>query len=132
MFSLAMIDLDKFKQINDTYGHMVGDFVLKKFSSIAKKLFRKSDIITRYGGDEFAVIMPEANYKQASISIERLKKNINGKVFVCKAPQVELGFSFSAGIATYDDTICNESQMFEQADYRLYEDKTQKRISCGG
>jgi diguanylate cyclase (GGDEF)-like protein len=123
VFSLAMIDLDKFKQINDTYGHMIGDFVLTKFSSIAKIIFRRSDIITRYGGDEFAVIMPETNYKQASITIERLKKNINGKVFVCKYPQVELVFSFSAGIATYDDTICNESQMFEQADSRLYEDK---------
>jgi len=123
VFSLAMIDLDKFKQINDTYGHMIGDFVLKKFSSIAKIIFRRSDIITRYGGDEFAVIMPETNYKQASITIERLKKNINGKVFVCKDPQVKLVFSFSAGIATYDDTICNELQMFEQADSRLYEDK---------
>ncbi|RKY40960.1 MAG: hypothetical protein DRP85_07500 [Candidatus Makaraimicrobium thalassicum] len=130
VFSLAMIDIDRFKHINDTYGHAAGDFILKKFSVIAKETFRTADTVIRYGGDEFAVIMPETDYEQASAAIERLKSKINGKVFRFLDIQVELTFSVSAGIATYDDSFTSESRMFELADSRLYEDKGRNRAEA--
>ncbi len=125
-FSVAIIDIDNFKQINDTYGHAAGDFVLKNFSSIAKQTLRKSDIITRYGGDEFIILMPEADNEQATRMIERLKDNIKGKVFVFQDGVSEITFSISAGIATYDDVFTEWPRIFELADARLYEDKKTK------
>ena len=118
VFSLALIDIDDFKIINDTYGHAGGDLVLKKFSLEARNTFRKSDIIIRYGGDEFAVIMPETDNDQAVAAVERLKNNLQ-----------ESEFRVSAGIATYDGALTDESQMFQLADKRLYEEKKKKNCS---
>jgi diguanylate cyclase (GGDEF)-like protein len=123
IFSLAIIDIDNFKSINDTYGHAAGDFVLQKFSSIAKETLRKSDIIARYGGDEFAVIMPETGEKQALFGIERLKKNIAKKAFILPNLKKKINVSISAGIACYEENFTAESQVFELADKRLYESK---------
>ena len=116
--ALAIIDVDNFKSINDTYGHLAGDRVLKEVSSAARDTLRKADIITRYGGDEFAIIMPETDAKEAVTAIERLKKGL-----AAKTPAINI----SAGIATYEDNIKNESKMFELADKRLYEDKNRKK-----
>ncbi len=125
-FSVAIIDINNFKHINDTYGHAAGDFVLKNFSYIAKQTLRKSDIITRYGGDEFIILMLEADNEQANRMIERLKDNIKGKVFVFQDGVAEITFSISAGIATYDDVFTEWPRIFELADARLYEDKKTK------
>lgn len=122
-FSVAIIDIDNLKQINDTYGHAAGDFVLQNFSSIAKETLRKSDIITRYGGDEFIILMPEADGAQATRIIERLKDNIKTKIFVFQDGVSDINFSISAGIATYDDAFTEWSRIFELADTRLYQDK---------
>jgi diguanylate cyclase (GGDEF)-like protein len=127
IFSLAIIDIDNLKHINDTFGHAAGDFVLKMFGSIAKETLRKSDIITRYGGDEFAVIMPEADNREANNAGERLKSNINGKALSFEDNRAELTVSISAGVVTYEDTIKDESQMFKLADTRLYEDKSKDK-----
>lgn len=112
VFTLAIIDINNFKEINDTRGHPAGDAVLKEFASIAKSTFRKSDIVCRYGGDEFTVIMPETDAKQSAIALERLKKSINKK-----------GFSVSAGMASYKDAFRDESEMLKLADKRFYDDK---------
>lgn len=125
-FSVAIIDIDNFKHINDTYGHAAGDFVLRNFSSIANQTLRKSDIITRYGGDEFIILMPEADNEQANRMIKRLKDNIKGKVFVFQEGVSEITFSISAGIAAYDDVFTEWPRIFELADTRLYEDKKTK------
>ncbi|MBN2703288.1 MAG: GGDEF domain-containing protein [Pontiellaceae bacterium] len=74
--SLALIDLDDFKQINDTRGHDAGDNALRKFADLLRSNARKADIICRYGGDEFALLLPETNKKHALQIIERLKKLI--------------------------------------------------------
>jgi two-component system, cell cycle response regulator len=126
IFSLALIDLNNFKEINDTYGHAAGDFVLKNFASIARAALRQVDIVTRYGGDEFAIIMPEVNLAQASVAVDRLRKNITARVLNFHGAPAGIAFSISVGVASYDDSFTGESKMFELADSRLYEDKRSK------
>lgn len=126
VFSLAIMDIDDFKNINDTQGHAAGDFILIKFASIARQTLRESDVLMRYGGDEFIVIMPETNNKQAAGAITRLKNIIKNKMFMFHDTEPGLTFSISAGIATYNPNLTNESQMFNLADQRLYEDKMKK------
>ncbi|MFA5271860.1 MAG: diguanylate cyclase [Candidatus Omnitrophota bacterium] len=123
IFSLAIIDIDDFKKINDTYGHIVGDCVLKILSSVSKKVLRTADIITRYGGDEFAIILPSVNEDQAAIAMSRLKDDINGKSFVCKDYDVNISFSISVGVAQYQHSFKNEDELFELVDTRMYGDK---------
>lgn len=129
-FSLAVIDIDEFKHINDTYGHMAGDLVLKKFSLVAARTLRESDVITRYGGDEFAVIMPETDNKQAVEAVNRLKANIGAQKITLPSGRGDITFSISAGVATFDDTIKDENVLFELADAGLYEDKKNKEASA--
>ena len=69
-FSLAVVDVNGLKEINDTYGHLAGDAVLKEFASIAKGVLRQSDIIFRYGGDEFTIILPGVDEEAASFAMK--------------------------------------------------------------
>jgi diguanylate cyclase (GGDEF)-like protein len=127
VFSLAVIDIDNFKEINDTYSHATGDFVLKTLSSIMEETLRKPDIITRYGGDEFAVILPESSQKQALIAMERVKIRIDGKTFTYEEKGIEISFSISTGVAAYARNFENETQLFEAADADMYEEKRSKQ-----
>ncbi|MDP8298817.1 MAG: diguanylate cyclase [Candidatus Tantalella remota] len=127
VFSLAIVDINDFKKINDTYGHAAGDFVLKAFSSVAKDTLRESDMIARFGGDEFVIIMPETDFEQAVMAMDRLKKNVEDRSFMDEDINKELTFTISAGAATFTDSLADESQMFNMADSKLYEDKRRKR-----
>ena len=118
VFSVALIDVDGLKKTNDTYGHIAGDRILKNLSAAAKKVLREADIITRYGGDEFAVILPNVNESQAKTAIERLKSEIGGETF-----------SISVGIAEYKDSFKSEDELFALADARMYDDKRIKKGS---
>ncbi|WP_126993197.1 sensor domain-containing diguanylate cyclase [Thermosipho globiformans] len=80
-FSLLMVDIDKFKKINDTYGHMVGDEVLKKLAKILVKNVRKSDIVSRWGGEEFLILLSETNLEQAIEVAEKIRKIIETEIF---------------------------------------------------
>jgi len=126
VFSLAIIDVDDFKKINDTHGHVVGDFVLKTFAAIAKTTIRSADVVIRYGGDEFAIILPVTNLKQATHTMHRLIKGIKGKSFAIPNSRKKLSFSVSLGITTYDAHFNNEIEMFDDADQKLYDVKRQK------
>jgi diguanylate cyclase (GGDEF)-like protein len=123
IFSLAIVDIDDMKHINDTYGHTTGDLVLKNFSSIAMASLRRVDIITRYGGDEFAIIFPEQDAVRTGVAIERLRKKIEEEVVTLHDKGGVINFSVSVGIAAYDESFTEEIKMFELADARLYEDK---------
>jgi diguanylate cyclase (GGDEF)-like protein len=80
-FSLLMVDIDKFKNINDTYGHMVGDEVLKKLAKILVKNIRKTDIASRWGGEEFLILLSETNLEQAIEVAEKIRKTIEKESF---------------------------------------------------
>ncbi len=116
-FSILLLDLDNFKEINDTLGHLKGDLALKKFANILIETIRESDIAARYGGDEFILLLPDTTYKGAfrlaQRIIERLKnENIEGIPLSC-----------SIGIATYPDDGVIWEELFETADRSLYSAK---------
>ena len=122
-FSVVILDVNNLKAINDAHGHSTGDAVLKKVGDILKKSLRSSDIITRYGGDEFAVIMPESNENMAAMAIARIHVMIKDSLFVSEETGVKVFFSVSTGAAAYSDSFEKESQVFELADANMYKNK---------
>lgn len=127
VFSLAIIDIDNLKTINDSLGHQAGDFVIKKTAEIMTRIFRKADFLIRYGGDEFVVLLPESDEAQAAVAVERLKAEIGGKEFFAEEICKKLSFSVSAGIASYHGEMAEPAEIFERADTKMYQDKTGKR-----
>ena len=125
-FSLAIIDIDRLKEINDTYGHPAGDFILKQFSSIMEETLRKTDVITRYGGDEFTILFPQNSEKKVMEAIERIRKEIRDKSFIYEDTGEKITFSISVGIAEYSDDFENETKMLECADKKMYKEKQGK------
>jgi diguanylate cyclase (GGDEF)-like protein len=119
--SVAMLDLDHFKNINDTLGHPIGDWVIKFFSRSMQKIFRDSDIIGRYGGEEFLVFFPETDPDAAQLACKRLKKYI-------KDSEVDLpiAFTYSGGLALLGSTE-SSSSILERADVALYKAKEKGR-----
>lgn len=126
VFSIAIADVDNFKKINDTYGHTIGDSVLIKVAQALRDTLRGSDIITRYGGDEFAVIFPESDEAQTDNAMKRVKERIDGKVFAFDEGRSSISFSISSGVATFSRDFTAESQMFDAADTRMYKEKKGK------
>ncbi len=110
LFCLAIIDLDDLKKLNDSYGHLYGDTVLKEFANILKTCFRQTDIVARYGGDEFVVLFIETTLSGASVAIERLYQLLNAKNFPS---------SCSIGLTEFkkDDTL---NSIIDRADKALY------------
>ncbi len=118
--SFIIFDLDDFKKINDTYGHIAGDLVLKNFARSVLTAIRSIDIFARIGGEEFGLILPETDLKTAVQIAERIKKRLNG-VYV---PEIDkkVKITFSAGIAGYRDGD-NMDSIFHRADVALYRAK---------
>lgn len=128
--SLALIDIDFFKTFNDTYGHQVGDFVLKEVAKTIRSKLREVDTVARYGGDEFVAIMPETSKESAVIALERIKKELEEQPFIYTGTSKELFITISAGIATYPDEATTDYELVNKADLALYEDKRRDRVTC--
>ena len=128
IFSCLMIDIDFFKEVNDTYGHAVGDEVLKKLGDIflSKDIFRENDIIGRYGGEEFVVILPNTNSKNALIPAERLRKKIKENVFY-DGNNTQFSITITIGISEYLESDKNSDDIIIRADKALYYGKTNGR-----
>ncbi len=124
--SLAILDIDGLKNINDTQGHQAGDFVIKKVAEVMNRSFRRPDILIRYGGDEFVILMPESTREQAAIAIRRFKDALEGESFATDESGQRVAISVSCGLASYDETVHNVDQFFEAADKNLYRDKALK------
>ncbi len=123
-FSLFVIDIDNFKLINDTYGHDFGDDFLRKVARILKDIFRKEDIVARYGGDEFVVILPYASAEE-SVLIARRLLEVFGKSSL-RAPDGKLvKITASIGIAVFPDHAENSRDLFILADNMMYKAKAE-------
>ncbi len=121
--SILIFDLDNFKILNDTYGHLKGDEILKETGKIIKETVRGSDIAARYGGDEFALILPETSVESSVSLAKRLAEKIS------KLKYGNLRLTFSTGIASFPEHGKNAAELIEQADLALY---TIKRLGKGG
>jgi diguanylate cyclase (GGDEF)-like protein len=102
--SLIMVDVDNLKQINDHYGHRVGDKVIKEVSVRIQESIRQIDTAARYGGDEFAIILPNTSITDASVVAERMVSVVSGRPVVCHKDEVHLSISVGLGQYDVDDT----------------------------
>ena len=123
--SLIMADLDNFKQVNDEYGHITGDLVLKEVATILTKTIRLTDVAARYGGEEFALILPYADPDDAIILAERILAAIRAHSFTVNKTTLDLKLTISLGLATYPDHAASMTELFERADQALYKAKEQ-------
>ncbi len=124
--SLLMMDIDLFKQVNDSYGHQIGDKVLKEFSLRLKNSLRQYDILARYGGEEFSLLLPDTNADTAMIIAEKLRHTIAQPVF-CLKDGTELKVTASFGVATNQGEQVDWQQLISFADQALYHAKESGR-----
>lgn len=120
--TLLMMDIDNFKSINDTYGHPVGDQVLREIASCITQTIRKIDIASRYGGEEFTVILPETNITDSKIIAERIRKNIS-KIKINVKDNINICPTVSIGMSEYPSCALDEQTLIELADVALYNAK---------
>ena len=117
--SVMMIDLDDFKKFNDSRGHLQGDLALKRISQIIQKNCRKLDVLCRYGGEEFSLILPGSNKKDALLLGERIRNSLARSNFL------ESKFTVSIGISSFPEDAPDKKSLIERADEALYRAKDQ-------
>jgi len=117
--SLILVDLDNFKVLNDSQGHHHGDYVLKVVASILKEFTRASDVVARYGGDEFAIILPHASKQESRNIAERIRNNVLVNHKLLPYPII----SVSLGIASFPDDAQDAEELLKKADAALYKAK---------
>jgi len=124
--SFLMLDIDHFKTINDTYGHAIGDDVLKYFSSVCLKLARATDVVARVGGEEFIIMLPETDEKGAFIFAERVREEIYNSILTIDGHTIK--YTVSIGISSLDsDRDSAVSMILQRADAAMYEAKESGR-----
>jgi diguanylate cyclase len=127
---LALVDLDHFKQINDTHGHLVGDEVLRHVASALRSNLRSTDIVARFGGDEFCVFLPDTDSATAFQVLDRVRVETADAVFGQKQTAIA---TLSIGLTAFDNPMLF-NEWFKQADLALYEAKARGRnqVACFG
>ncbi len=126
-FSCLMLDIDRFKRVNDTYGHAAGDEVLRVVSAAIKAVLRGDDEVFRYGGEEFCVLLPGADVKSASRLAERVRENIEAQVIDDAAEGQVIRVTASFGLSSIKFGAENLPALIETADAALYESKRNGR-----
>jgi diguanylate cyclase (GGDEF)-like protein len=119
--SLFMFDIDHFKQINDTYGHVAGDSVLRQLALVVKPRLRQQDVLARVGGEEFAVLLPEVESVGARVAAEKVRRIVEGAPFYVDGR--EFSCTVSAGVASFQAGMESPQALYEAADKNLYEAK---------
>jgi diguanylate cyclase (GGDEF)-like protein len=122
---LIMLDIDHFKNVNDTYGHQAGDTVLAEVAETAKSCLRGEDYLCRYGGEEFTVVMPETKTEEAHEVAERMRKLIEEHAFY--GGNTLINITISLGIAEYPENAIIKEKLIEKADEALYAAKNAGR-----
>jgi diguanylate cyclase (GGDEF)-like protein/PAS domain S-box-containing protein len=118
--SIMMLDIDHFKDINDTQGHICGDYTLRKISELLLNLVRTSDILGRYGGEEFCCVLPETSFEQAIVLAERCREQIAADQFSCTDYQTRVTISIGVTDLHRNDTL---DSIIKRADDALYQAK---------
>ena len=119
--SVILFDLNKFKPINDNYGHHEGDFALKQFAEVMRSVFRESDVIGRLGGDEFVVMLTDVSDEQIAVTLDRFKTEMDAMNKAINKPYL---IESSAGVASFSyDTEQSLEEMIAEADAAMFEEK---------
>jgi len=121
LLSLALIDIDDFKSINDQYGHQVGDLVLNKFCQLVTKQIREQDVLGRIGGDEFGLLLPETTLEEAQVITARLCETFRQTIIELQGKHIST--SFSAGLVTTQPSDQSFEQLLQRTDQKLYQAK---------
>ncbi|MBF0543712.1 MAG: diguanylate cyclase [Candidatus Riflebacteria bacterium] len=133
--TLLMIDIDHFKEINDTYGHQQGDMILREISHILRRNIRSTDIAARYGGEEFVIILPETTQADARIVAERIRKDVAKHEFPSLAQgQLPVHVTISIGVAGFPINATSKDELIQKADSSMYQAKgagRNKVVLCG-
>jgi diguanylate cyclase (GGDEF)-like protein/PAS domain S-box-containing protein len=124
--SLAMLDIDHFKLVNDNYGHQTGDEVLKSIARLISESFREIDHVCRYGGEEFSAIMPGTPKNKALEAVERIRAKIEGAAFTCEDGK-QLNITISGGVACFPEDAANLDDLILYSDTALYTAKRSGR-----
>lgn len=122
--SITMVDIDYLKQINDTFGHVVGTHVIESVAKIIKTNVRKADVVSRYGGDEFLVVCPNTGIKECRSLAKRIEKAADGYEF-----QTDLNVSVCTGTAEYRESLIKSDDFINEADKELYQMKKKRELS---
>ncbi|MCD8553078.1 GGDEF domain-containing protein [Seleniivibrio sp.] len=124
-FCLALLDIDFFKKVNDNFGHLKGDEVLKVFAGTIKECIRSTDLASRYGGEEFAIIFTETDLEHSIMAVERIRTKLAATIFESNDEQFQI--TFSAGITPYHKCYTDVEYMVGVADKALYLSKSTGR-----
>jgi len=120
--SSVFIDLDDFKSINDAYGHIIGDRLLKEVASVLEGLCRSEDVVVRFGGEEFVVLMSDTNGPEAVVLAERIRKKVAGHIFLYG--DIKISVSASLGVSTLNDGdfeyVSDPEELICMADKAMY------------
>lgn len=119
--SMLMLDIDFFKNINDSYGHQVGDFVLCELAKLLQSSLRKSDLLARIGGEEFAILLQNTSYEGAKTIAEKLRSSVSEHTFIIDSNRLKI--TISIGVATERELDMNFDYLYKNADTKLYEAK---------
>jgi len=130
--SLLMIDIDYFKNYNDTNGHLAGDQVLKAVSILIQRGVRQTDIVARYGGEEFSAILINAGREKALEIAERVRRNVADTRFPNESAQPNKQLTVSVGVATFSSSISSLTDLIREADHALYRAKRRGRNRIEG
>jgi two-component system cell cycle response regulator len=126
--ALLMIDLDHFKRVNDTYGHLIGDDVLRDMAGLLRGLVREHDLVARYGGEEFVILLPETDDAGAEAFGERVREAVSAHAFAARPDEEPITLTASIGVATFPAARLESAEdLFARADAALYRAKAEGR-----
>jgi diguanylate cyclase (GGDEF)-like protein len=119
--SVVLVDADRFKMVNDEHGHIVGDEMLRHVATLLRNGARSADVVARYGGDEFVILMPETGAPSAAKAAERIRANIESSPL--STPAGQLGVTASLGVSEFSSRCSESSAVLAEADSALYQSK---------
>ncbi|MGL5734080.1 MAG: diguanylate cyclase, partial [Beijerinckiaceae bacterium] len=125
--SLLVLDIDKFKSVNDTYGHEAGDDVLKTFAKRVRACVRGDDLLVRFGGEEVVIVMPDTPEDVATFVAERIRARVEGAPFAIDRGARQIPVTTSIGVAFLHAQDASPEDIFKRADAALFEAKAQGR-----